>query len=353
MKAAVTTGKQNLELKDRPDPRPGPEEVVVRPEAVGICGTDRHIYRGEYKENFPVIMGHEISGSVLETGNNVKGIEPGDRIAVDPNIYCNSCSYCNQGDVNHCENLKAVGVTEDGGFAEKLAVPRTNIYRLPEDISAEKAALTEPLSCVLRGLDQIDLKAGERVLIMGGGLIGLMMAAVIRRYYSEKIVVAEPDGYRRDKAADFVPAVIDPHQKQPEDFATNVYQKMERNQPEVIIEASGSTAALKQGLETAGKQSRLLIFGVADRESTVDISPYEIYEKEIEIIGSFLNPFTSSRAVDLISRGELELEKLIDLKLSLTELPSFFAAGEEDSKNTENTRQASYNRYIKAMMVNQ
>lgn len=353
MKAAVTTEKQNLVLTDKPDPRPEPAEVLLKPQAVGICGTDHHIYRGNYKESLPVIMGHEISGCVLEIGDKVEGIKPGDRIAVDPNIFCGSCNYCNQGEVNHCEDLKAIGVTRDGGFAEKLTVPQTNVYRLPEGIPAERAALTEPLSCVLRGLDQIDLQAGERVLIMGGGLIGIMMAAVIRRYYSEKIVLAEPDGYRRDKAADFAPSVIDPHQIRTEDFGESVYETLGRRYPRVIIDASGSTAAIKLGLKAAGNQSRLLIFGVTDRESTVEISPYEIYEKEIEITGSFLNPFTSSRAVDLIVRGELGLEKLIDLKLSLSELPSFFTFSDKESDSLGDTKNVSYDKYIKAIMVNQ
>ena len=172
MKAAVLEAVKKLSIKtDVPEPAIGPKDVLVRAKACGICGTDVHIWEGDFFPTFPLIPGHELAGEVVRVGEEVTGLAPGDRVAVDPTVTCEECHFCMINRQNHCLRWNAVGVTRDGGFAELVRVPVKNCYRF-EKVGFGEAAFCEPLACVVFGQDRAKIDIGSQVLIVGAGPIG-------------------------------------------------------------------------------------------------------------------------------------------------------------------------------------
>ena len=188
-------GEMRLETVHRPVPRPG--EVLVRVEAAGICGSDRHMFRGEYPTALPVTLGHEFCGIVEAQGEGATRIRPGTRVTCDPNIACGHCPACRAGRPNLCHNLVAIGVFRDGGFAEHVAIPEMQAFELPDDLDPVHGAFSEPLACCLHGLDVARIQPGGSVAILGGGVIGLLMVQLARLAGATTIVLATRQAPRR------------------------------------------------------------------------------------------------------------------------------------------------------------
>ena len=182
MKAVMVDEPGKVRVVDVEEPEPGPDEVVLRVGACGICGTDIHIIDGEFPPTvYPIIIGHEFGGEVTAVGETVKDISVGDRVGVDPTLNCGACYFCQRGMGNLCERWNAVGVGHHaGGFAEYVAVPERVVYPIPENMSMKAAALIEPVSCVVRGFHRLQPQTGETYLIYGAGPMGLLNAQVAR-----------------------------------------------------------------------------------------------------------------------------------------------------------------------------
>ena len=161
------------------EPTAGPDEVLVRVTAAGMCGSDRHILRGEYPSAPPVTLGHEVEGTVVGGGSG-SSLPVGARVAIDPNISCLQCRYCRMGLFSHCSQLHAIGVDRDGGLAEMVSVPERQAYVLPAGLQPGFGALCEPLACCLRAMDHAEVKPGYSVLVLGGGVIGQLLAQLAR-----------------------------------------------------------------------------------------------------------------------------------------------------------------------------
>ena len=178
MKASRFMGNMTFEVADLPMPKAGPGELVVHNKVCGVCGTDVHIYHGEPGSadvNPPVVLGHEYSGEVMEVGQGVTGFAVGDHVTIDPNISCGHCQYCQNGKKQLCETMEAIGVTRDGGFAEYSLIPAAQAFKLDPSVPFEAAAMAEPLACCLHGIDLAGIQAGDKVCVVGGGAIGLIM----------------------------------------------------------------------------------------------------------------------------------------------------------------------------------
>jgi 2-desacetyl-2-hydroxyethyl bacteriochlorophyllide A dehydrogenase len=191
VKAAVVVTPGTIAIEERPDPSPGPGEVVVKPAAVGICGTDLHIMDGEFAPAFPIVPGHEMAGEIVAVGSAVTGYAVGDQVAVDPSLYCGHCYYCKRARGNQCENWAAIGVTVSGGAAEFVAAPMANLFRLPSSLAARDAALIEPLSCAVRGFDVLPRHLASSYLIYGSGTMGLMMLSLAKRAGAESVSMVD------------------------------------------------------------------------------------------------------------------------------------------------------------------
>lgn len=290
----------------------GPKEVLVNSKACGVCGTDVHIYHGEKGSadvTPPVVLGHEFAGVVAEVGSGVTSVKPGDHVAMDPNMYCGECMPCRMGKKQECENLFALGVNVNGGFAEYAVCPEAQCFKVREDISFDEAAMAEPLACVVHGIDQAQIRPGQVVLVVGGGTIGLLMVQMARISGASTVILSEPVEMRRKIGMEVgADAVIDPIH---EDVPQRIREICGRNGADVVIECVGKPFAVEQAFAAAGFAATILLFSVPGVDATVPLPLFDVYKKELRIVGSMINPDTHQRAVNLINSGRLELKKLI------------------------------------------
>jgi 2-desacetyl-2-hydroxyethyl bacteriochlorophyllide A dehydrogenase len=324
MLAAVFKGNKTIELCDFSLRKPEKTELLVKVTNCGVCGTDRHIYEGKAPSSIPVILGHEYAGIIMDTSDLDSDFKIGEKVAIDPNIYCGYCDFCKRGKINFCENHQALGVTLNGGFAEYSIVPKKQAYRLPGDFDLSHAAFAEPLSCCLRGIDIAGIKPGNTVIIIGGGTIGLIMVQLVRNAGAAKIILIEPEMNKQvlgmELGADYAFSSND------ETLKTKI-QDLTHAQIDVIIECVGKKETVEFAVETAGKGSKIVIFGLAPSDHNVTFNLQYLFKKELMILNSFLNPFTFSEAVSLLAAGRVNVRKLISDKIALKDINSIFHNG--------------------------
>lgn len=307
MKAAIFYGKRNLKVEDVDLPTIKEGEILVKVEACGICGTDVHIFNGEEgsaKVTPPIVLGHEFCGTVVETRSEFFNV--GDKVSIDPNIYCGVCRFCRSGRLQLCENLTALGVNINGGFAQYAVVPEKQAIKF-ENIDFAEAALAEPLACCLHGLDRIKIFPTDKVLIIGFGPIGLIMLELVKMYGADNIFGYEVDDFRKNVAKEYgVKAIVDEYRSE-ENF-------------DVVIECAGAKESIEMAFKKIGKGGRVLVFSVPSPNVTTEICPFEMFRKEAQIFWSFVNPFTQKLAIDLLQQGKINLKHIITHKISLDKL---------------------------------
>lgn len=321
MKAAVIEAPGKVTVTTVPDPTPGPREVVVDVAACGLCGTDLHILQGEFAPTLPVVPGHEFAGEVVGLGRDVTELALGDRVAVDPSLYCNECRYCRVGRNNLCDRWQAIGVTRAGGAAEYAVAPVANCVRLPDHVDVQDAALIEPLSCAVRGYDVLSSRMGSHVLVYGSGTMGLMMLELAKRTGAASVDVVDINPERLATAEKLGCSKS----------ALSADELGRQAGWDVVIDATGNAAAIQDGLERVAKAGTFLQFGVSDYATTATISPYRIYNQEITITGSMAVLHSYERAAELFAAGVLDPRVFISHRMPLTQYPQAleqFAAGQ-------------------------
>jgi len=305
MRAVVYDG-ENINFTEKPLRPIVPDEVLLKIAVCGVCGTDIKIVAGQSHATPPVVLGHEYCGHVIEKGAKVSGLSIGDFVVVDPNIACGQCQYCRRGQVNLCENLKALGVDIDGGFAEYCIAPAGQCFRLPENTDPVRAALLEPLSCALYGFQKAAVKPGDSVLIFGGGFIGILMLKLAHLSPASQIIVVEPDAQRRKICLKLGADLVFP----PNETSEHEIHAITHGGADAVIECAGALPAVEQALRLVKNGGRMVIFGISRSEQKLLIAPYEIYRRDISLTGSFLNPFTFKTAVDLFSAGRIDFDDI-------------------------------------------
>ena len=320
MKAAVIESVGRAVVTDVPDPTPGPREVVVEVAACGLCGTDLHILQGEFAPKLPIVPGHEFAGEIVEIGSGVTELRIGDRVAVDPSLYCHECGYCRAGHNNLCERWAAIGVTTAGGAARYALAPVANCVRLPDHVRTQDAALVEPLSCAVRGYDVLRARLGAHVLIYGSGTMGLMMLELAKRTGAASVDVVDVNPARLETARLLGVS----------DSAVNADDLERPRGWDVVVDATGNAAAIQDGLGRVAKAGTFLQFGVADHAARVTIDPYRVYNQEITITGSMAVLHSFERAAELFAGGVLDPDVFISDRVPLARYPQAleqFAAG--------------------------
>lgn len=321
MKRSVFYGVKDIRTENGDIPEIKEDEVLVEVKAAGICGTDVHIYHGEAGSAEvvpPVVLGHEFSGVVVKTGEEVKQFRVGDKVTVDPNIYCGKCHYCRNGKKQLCENLHAIGVNQDGGFEEYCAVPEQQAFLLDESVDFDEGAMAEPVACCLHGIENIEIKEGDTVCVIGGGAIGLIMVQLARLKGASRVVLSEPVEMRRKIGLEVgADAAVDPTKG---DLKAQLRAAVGTDRIDAVIECVGKTVATKQAFEIAGKGASILLFSVPGVDATYPIPLFDVYKKELKIFGSFINPDTHLRAAQLINSGKLSLKPIITHRYGLNEV---------------------------------
>jgi 2-desacetyl-2-hydroxyethyl bacteriochlorophyllide A dehydrogenase len=309
VKAAVISSPGVVGIETVDDPAPGPGEVVVQVAACGLCGTDLHILQGEFAPTLPIVPGHEFAGEVVAVGAAVRGLATGDRVAVDPSLYCHECHYCRIGRSNLCERWAAIGVTVAGGAAEYAVAPAANCVKLPEHVATRDAALIEPLSCAVRGYDILRSQLASHVLIYGSGTMGLMMMELAKRTGAATVDMVDVNEERLTTARGLGCSST----------ATSA-DAIERPRGwDVVIDATGNADAIQDALGRVGKGGTFLQFGVADYAARATIEPYRIYNQEITITGSMAVLHSYERAAELFAGGVLDPEVFISDRLPLVD----------------------------------
>lgn len=315
MKAAVLRGLRELVIENVPTPAIGPKDVLLRSRACGICGTDVHIYDGEFFPTYPLVQGHELAGEVAAVGEEVKGLAVGDKVMVDPTVTCDECHFCMTQRQNHCLAWNAVGVTRDGGFGEFARVPARNCYRF-DNVSFSEAAFTEPLACVVFGQDRARIDIGSEVLILGAGPIGQLQLQASRANGAASVTVVDTVEAKLDMARRFGAA----HTVVADNAMDEKLRKIARYGFDVVIDATGNPRAVQSALKHIAPGGRFLVFGVCSPDATIEIKPFDIYRRDIEIIGSFAIRRTYDRAFKLMENGVIKVKDLIAEALPVEEL---------------------------------
>ncbi|WP_456059427.1 zinc-dependent alcohol dehydrogenase family protein [Brachyspira pilosicoli] len=311
MKAAVFYGKQKIVVEDVNIKEPKDNEVLIKVKYSGVCGTDVHIYEGEKgctDVKPPRILGHELSGCVEKIGKNVTKVKIGDKVAVDPNDYCNNCYYCNNAKKHLCSNMTAVGVSLDGGFAEYVTVKENLVFKVADNVSYESAAMVEPISCCLHGIDLMDIKQGDTVMVVGAGNIGLMMIQLLKYKGAVNIIAVEPFEKRRERAKKYgANIVIDPINDNTEEILknNNIFNI------DKVIDCAGKVQTAEYSIKYAGKGAEIMLFGLTAPDDEVKIKPFEMFQKELTIKTSFVNPYAFERAANLLAKGIIDVSEII------------------------------------------
>ena len=321
MKASYFLGDKKFEVRDLPLPEIGEQDVLVRVAACGVCGTDVHIYhcsKGSTDVKPPVVLGHELAGEVEKIGSQVTTVKPGDHVTIDPNIYCGKCHFCQIGKKQMCQNLYAIGVNRDGGFAQYCVAPETQCYQLDKEVPLKYGAMTEPLACCVHGIDRVGIRQGDTVCVIGGGAIGLLMIQLAKLSGASKVILSEPVAMRREigkKVGAW--ACIDPIH---EDIKERLKELLGTEGVDVVIECVGTPVAAEQAFFAADRGATILLFSVPKPESTYSLHLEEVFQKELTILGSMINPDTHGRAAALINSGVLKLEPIITHSFSVEQV---------------------------------
>lgn len=301
-----------FEVREMQLGKPAAGQVIVQVKACGVCGTDVHIYHGEAgsaEVTPPVVLGHEFAGIVTEVGEGVTDLQVGDHVAIDPNAYCGKCRPCRMGKKQNCENLYALGVSTNGGFAEYALCPAAQCFKIGEEVPFDVAAMAEPLACVIHGIDNVGISVGQNVLVVGGGTIGLLMVQMAKLSGATTVMLSEPVAMRREIALQVgADAVIDPIH---EDLCGRIREITGADGADVVIECVGKPIAAKQAIQAAGPGASVLLFSVPGVNDQLPLPLFDVYKKELRIVGSMINPDTQQRAVNLINSGRLQIQPLI------------------------------------------
>jgi 2-desacetyl-2-hydroxyethyl bacteriochlorophyllide A dehydrogenase len=320
MKCAVWLDKGEIGMEERPIPEVGEDEVLIEVAYSGLCASDLHIIEGDLPPSVlspPRILGHEFSGTVAATGSQVKDFKEKDRVVAHPNGPCGECFFCRGGEENLCTNVfSVIRGPGQGSFADYIVVKAKQVYHLPETISLKDGALVEPTAVAVHCVDRAAIRPGETVVVMGGGTIGLLTMQIARLAGASLMILSEPVAFKRDVARETgADLVCDPTV---EDLEAVVREATNGLGVDVCIEAAGAPSAIEQGFGLIRDRGRLVIVSWPPAESSININPFYIYRRELEIRGSFFSPYSFQRAINILPR--LQLEPLVTHCLELNRI---------------------------------
>ncbi|MFD1393183.1 zinc-dependent alcohol dehydrogenase family protein [Lacticaseibacillus jixianensis] len=313
MKGLVLTAVKKMAIKDLPKPDVKPNEVLVQTKYAGICGTDHALYNGlpgSANAVPPIVLGHENAGVVAAVGEQVTNVKVGDRVTVDPNLYCGQCFYCRTGRPELCDHLSAVGVTRDGGLAEYFTAPASVVYELPENVSFKAGATIEPISCAVHGVQLLHLTPYAKALVIGDGFMGQLFVQILQAYGVHQVDLA---GIIDDKLALNKKLFNVEH-------TYNTTRDTLPSDYDIVIEAVGKPQTQEQAVNATRKGAQVLMFGVGHPDAHFEMNTYEIYQKQLTIQGSFINPHAFEDSIALLASGKVNVDPLISHELTLDQV---------------------------------
>jgi len=327
MKSLLLSAYNHLEITDLPVPDPGPDEVLVRVEACGICGSDVHGYDGSSGRRIPpIVMGHEAAGIVAAVGAGVNGYAVGDRVTFDSTVYCGECAYCARGDVNLCDNRQVVGVScgdyrRHGAFAEYVAVPQRILYHLPDNLSFAEAAMLEATSVALHAVRVSQVQKGETALVIGAGMIGLLTFQAAKALGCARVMIADVDASRLQLARDIGANEI--LNCSGAELVAEVLRRTEGRGVDLAHEAVGRNETVNAAIDCTQKGGTVTLIGNIQPEVTLPLQ--KVVTRQLRLQGSCASAGEYPQAIELIASGKIKVGPLITAIAPLEEGPRWFS----------------------------
>ncbi|MEP3279622.1 MAG: alcohol dehydrogenase catalytic domain-containing protein [Stappiaceae bacterium] len=311
MQAVIFTGPNEVLFGALPDPKPGPDEVVLEVKSSGICHTDYEVLKANYGTSaFPVVPGHEYAGTVVEVGDAVTTVSTGDRVVVDPNIECGTCRACQRGWAHLCETLGAYGVTQNGGFSQYSVVKASAVHIIGE-MSFSQAALAEPMGCVLNGVDAVYAPGMEEVIIFGAGPMGLLMGIALKTYGVPEITLCDISENRLDLAASFGFDTVISLSSEMQDW---------HHRADLAVDATGVPAVAGCLVDYIANGGKGLFFGVCPSEARIDVAPFELFRRQLTLAGSHSLNHNIPKALATNAAYGPDIERVVSHRASLEEV---------------------------------
>lgn len=321
--AKIARGEGQVTLIDVPEPAPSPGYVLIEVAACGVCGTDLHIYHDEYPTQPPVILGHEVAGTVAEVGEGVLHCHPGERVTTETYFYvCGQCVFCRDGFPNLCPDRKSIGSGVHGGFARYVLVPEHDVHPLPPHVDVFAGALTEPLACCVHALELTRVEPGQVVAVSGPGTIGLLMVQVVKAAGAKVIILGTDADQARLETAQALGADLTLNVQT--DDAKRVIQDMTDGLgADVVFECAGAAAAAQNALGLVRCRGRYAQVGLLGKPIHWDLE--QVCFKEVQVSGSFATvPSAWRKALALLGSGQVQTLPLISHTLPITEWQGAF-----------------------------
>jgi len=319
MKAVIFDAPGNIKIGEIDKSKLKSEEALIAVKASGLCGTDLHIYDGDFIASYPVVPGHEFAGEVVDVGPDVVDVNVGDRVAIDPSVYCNRCKFCRENKQNFCENYRGYGIHSNGGFAQFAAIHQRNLYPI-EGLSYVEGAMVEPVACGIHGMKQIDVALGEHVLIFGCGPIGLILMQLCQIGGAATVTMVD---VRKDKL-ELAKKLGATNCLLSDDNLKEQLSQLQSDGFHVVIDATGNPSVVESMFDYVRDKGRVLFFGVCPADAKIRISPYDVYKRELKICGTFALLHTSRQAIDVIKSKKIDVESLISHQFPLADFEAAF-----------------------------
>ncbi|MBI2957857.1 MAG: alcohol dehydrogenase catalytic domain-containing protein [Chloroflexi bacterium] len=335
MRVAVYYSNRDVRLEHRPAPEIGHGEALMRIEASGICGSD--VMEWYRKDKVPLVLGHEVAGTVTEVGPGVGRLRPGDRIAVAHHVPCNTCHYCLTGHHTACDTLRATNF-DPGGFAEFVRLPAINVdrgvFHLPDNVSFEEATFVEPLACVLRGQRQAGMRPGASVLVIGSGIAGLLHVHLARALGAGPIAATDISDYRLAMARSLG---ADAALGAGEDIPARLRELNQGRLADTVIVCTGALTAIGQALKSVERGGAVLLFAPTAPGATIPLSINDFFwRNDVTLTTTYAgSPADYQDALDLIHRRRVNVVDMITHRLPLAETGEGFKLVAEAGKSVK------------------
>jgi 2-desacetyl-2-hydroxyethyl bacteriochlorophyllide A dehydrogenase len=307
MKAIKILKPHQLEIADAAIPTPGARDVLIKVIASGICGTDIHIFRGEYLGTYPVIPGHEFAGVVEQVGAQVTRFKPGDHVAIEPNISCDNCANCLSNRQNFCLNWQGIGVTLPGGMAQYAIAPEKAVFNIG-NLPFEAGAFMEPLSCVLHGVERLNPALADQIAIIGAGPIGCLLLQSLRLRGASHVTMVDKNRARLETARELGA-----------DILLDGLSALRLDYYDAVVDATGVIPLMSRAIEFARSGGRVLLFGVPPNGVKIELDAFAIFRKGLTLLSSYTSVRNSLQAVELLANGCVRVDGLISHRLPLAE----------------------------------
>lgn len=327
MKALLLSNYKQLEVADLPVPIPGPEEILLRVTACGICGSDVHGYDGASGRRIPpIVMGHEAAGVVAAVGPAVKSFAPGDRVTIDSTVSCGQCAFCLRGEINLCDNRQVIGVScaefrRAGAFAEYVAVPQRIAYRLPDGMSFSEAAMLEAVSVALHAVRVSEIKGGETALVIGAGMIGLLTLQAAVAAGASRVLIADVDQTRLELAKQV--GAQETLLLSGDELVSEVLRRTGGKGVDLALEAVGRDTTIAASIDSVRKGGTVTLIGNISPQVTLPLQ--KVVSRQLRLQGSCASSGEYPEAIELVTSGKIQVKPLITAVAPLDEGPRWFA----------------------------